>query len=475
MKRTAVVLTLSILPLFVVNFAHAATFNENFDEYTAGSFTGNATWSVAGAVTASVSTTQSVSAPNSLKYDATGGTNFAMWTVASTSVNNATSEGFTAYVYQTNAPVNNSTCYAETYLNLVQGSQSTYGQSLSFCQNGQLKVSYYNSLYGYDSFATLATSTGIAWHQGWNQVFFGYDTSGDPTVYANGITYVLPSSYPFGPSTFNGSVEFQELEENQSTNIVYYDNLQITPGSVVPPVNDTSTRINTLTPATESQLSTTTASTNVYFSAQYFYNASTTEYGSYNSLSLFLNRVDAASSSVYTFAGITQNALESTSTTVVLPSNSSWNIGWCFTNDTGGTGYCTPTQNVYVISNPLPGLIGASTTDNLTGLATSTCSVLNVTGCLQNAMVFLFFPNASVFNNFKTLEGSVKTHAPFGYVFTVLDAINSTNASSSVSFTLDIATSTQTVFFDPLKTALASILWALCAFWFFKRIRDLHL
>lgn len=240
-------------------------------------------------------------------------------------------------------------------------------------------------------------------------------------------------------------------------------------------IPDSSTRIEPTSPATKSETSTTTPGTTIDFSASYYYNSTSTPYGSYDSMVMYLNRVDAASSSITDFPGIQNDTYSSTSTTKTLPANSYWNLQWCFSQSAGtGLYACTPTQDIYVESNPLPNLFGTST-DNLTGLATSTCSITNVSGCVQNAVAFLFYPNQAVFDRFKTLQVNVQTHAPFGYVYTLIHQINNTSGAATPDFTLDIATSTQADLFTPIKNGIAAILWALAAFWFLKRIRDLHL
>ncbi len=240
-------------------------------------------------------------------------------------------------------------------------------------------------------------------------------------------------------------------------------------------IYDSSTRIQPVSPLLANQTSTTTPSGTINFSTNYYYNSTTQPYGSYDELALLLNRTDAASSTLTVFPGITKDTLTSTSTTLTLPDNSQWTQSWCFLDSSSGSSaYCTTQQTINVLSDPTTGYFGTST-DNLTGLATSTCSVLNITGCFQNAVSFLFYPNPSVLNSYQTLTSNIKTHAPFGYVYTLQAAITNTSGSASPDFTLDIATSTQAQYFDPIKNGIAAILWALAAFWFFRRIRDLNL
>jgi len=285
----------------------------------------------------------------------------------------------------------------------------------------------------------------------------------NPGVACTGSSQVHPEFYSMGTGAHTKA---------DSTNTLFY--LPYV-GDTTPPPSDTSTRIEPTSPATKDENSTTTPSTTIDFSANYFYNSTSTPYGSYDSMVMYLNRIDAASSSITDFPGIQNDTYSSTSTTKTLPANSYWNLQWCFSQSAGtGLYACTPTQDIYVESNPLPNLFGTST-DNLTGLATSTCSITNVTGCVQNAVAFLFYPNSAVFDRFKTLQVNVQTHAPFGYVYTLIHQINNTSGAATPDFTLDIATSTQADLFTPIKNGIAAILWALAAFWFLKRIRDLHL
>jgi hypothetical protein len=197
--------------------------------------------------------------------------------------------------------------------------------------------------------------------------------------------------------------------------------------------------------------------------------------GHVESIALYLNRTDATQSLGFTFSPVNYGGSSNVSTTTTLAANSNWKASWCFSNaDGSGIALCKDV-NFSVESDPISGLIGATSTDNLQSLATSTCSVLNVAGCFQNALVFLFWPNSSVTAQFQTLQGSIRSRAPFGYVYIIKDAISGVNASSTPAFSLDIPDNIESGFFAPLRTGIAAILWILVAFWFFKRIRDLHL
>lgn len=253
-------------------------------------------------------------------------------------------------------------------------------------------------------------------------------------------------------------------------------------GGVTPPITDYSTRITPVDPmgplSGSTNVSTTSASTSVHFEADYFYASTTpaTQGFYYDQVSLELNRVDAASTTErnFTIATDTPTTIDAT---LDLPANSAWTYFWKFSGLAPWgriDGTYTSTQDLFILSNPLPLYIGTST-DNLTGLATSTCDILNPTGCVQNAVAFLFWPQSTTFDQFKTLQGNLRTHAPFGYLFYVLGGIQDVSGTASSTFTINIDSNIETDYFAPLRSGLAAILFALTAFWFFKRVRDLHL
>ena len=254
-------------------------------------------------------------------------------------------------------------------------------------------------------------------------------------------------------------------------------------GYTPPPPSDTTTRIVPLTPTAAGNLSTTTGSTTVVFSANYLFNASTTIAGTYNELDLFLRESDslAASSSVYALSPIlaypAHSTLNTMTNTITLPSGSAWVYNWCWGIAAPWgeiSGDCSPSQSVFVITNPIITALGTTTTA-LGAFATSTCSITNVTGCVQNAIGFLFWPSQDDFNAFGQITGNIRTHVPFGYVYILLGQVQGLSASTTPAFSITVDSNIQSAYFDPIKAGIATILWALAAMWFFVRIRDLHL
>lgn len=246
--------------------------------------------------------------------------------------------------------------------------------------------------------------------------------------------------------------------------------------NLLPPPAGSPSIIFPLTPNAAGGLSTTMATTTVIFSANYLYNASTTS-DVYNQLNLYLTESDsmAASSTVYTLAPIVSGATSTMTTTLNLPAGSGWRYNWCWGIAAPWgeiSGACSPTMDVFTITNPIIAAFGTSTA-SLGIYATSTCSISNVTGCVQNAIAFLFWPDEATFRSFNGLTGNIRTHAPFGYAYLLMGQIGGLSDSAAPSFSLSIDPTIQSDFFSPIKNALAAILWALAGIWLFIRVRDL--
>lgn len=248
-----------------------------------------------------------------------------------------------------------------------------------------------------------------------------------------------------------------------------------------PPPADVSTHITPLTPNPVGQISTTTSTTSVTFSANYLYNTDLVG-DPLTAINLRLAGLNQASTSQYTLTPLVSypsTAAEQTvSYTLTLPSGSEWQYSWDFdaTAPWGSISeFGTPTQQIFVVTNPIAvGL--ATTTNNIGGTYTpASCDVTDLTGCVQNAIAFLFWPDPIAFEQFSTVTGNVRTHAPFGYVYIMLGQVGQISGSTTPTFSLAIDSTIQTAYFDPIKNGLATVLWALAAMWFLNRLRKLDL
>ena len=257
--------------------------------------------------------------------------------------------------------------------------------------------------------------------------------------------------------------------------------------SVVAPVTDTSSRIASISPKDAS----TTASAAVTLTVSYYANSADL----YSELDLFLYDVSKAYRSVFPNGAtttITTDALTTYSTTTTLISGDTYTFGAALLASTEISGYPVAlskhsnaaqtdgvgsdgTSEFSVVINNLPSTIGATTTKDLSGLATSTCSVTNVAGCFQDAIVWAFFPSGDALNLVASAGKYVRTKAPIGYIFVTYDQLSTLNASGTPAFVLTTDWPITTYVFHPLDVALASLMGLLGILWIFRRVRHLEI
>lgn len=230
----------------------------------------------------------------------------------------------------------------------------------------------------------------------------------------------------------------------------------------VPPL--TSTHIQDILPAD----GTTTGSTSVVVSANYLFNDP--DLPNYLTPPLFLvarlHRTDAIGTSdqTYSFASPTYNALTAVSHTFTLPTNSTWELRW----DISGDGYFfiqafgTPVHIFNVVSDPAVGTAG-----------TTTCDIANLAGCFQNAIVFLFYPSSTSIDQFNGLYSQFINKPPFGYIVGIQNALKNINDSATSAFTLQSLPILNTYIFDPIRIALAWVLWVAFAFVLYHRLKNI--
>lgn len=133
-----------------------------------------------------------------------------------------------------------------------------------------------------------------------------------------------------------------------------------------------------------------------------------------------------------------------------------------------------PTFSVANGSFPILGFnVGSTSSRN--GLATTTCDVLHVGGCFQNALAFLFYPSPDILNQFSFLWSLIKNKPPFGYVSQTILGLRSINASSTPAFSFGDIPLVSTIF-TPFRTGLAGILWlGFFIAWYRGRLRHLDI
>lgn len=107
--------------------------------------------------------------------------------------------------------------------------------------------------------------------------------------------------------------------------------------------------------------------------------------------------------------------------------------------------------------------------------AYTTCSITDIAGCLQNAIVYLFYPSPGALSSFNDLYDTFKNKPPFGYISAVQTALNGINDTETSAFTLETMPILDTYIFTPVRTALIWVLWVAFVFIFYRRLSNIHL
>jgi len=122
------------------------------------------------------------------------------------------------------------------------------------------------------------------------------------------------------------------------------------------------------------------------------------------------------------------------------------------------------------LTNNWPSQLGTSPTTTYQ-LATSTCSIANITGCFQNALVWAFYPSEGAWAFLTSAYEPIKNKPPFGLT-AYYDAFESIGATSTASSTISIPVGYMSAIFTPLRTWMGVLIYMAFAVWFFRRIRS---
>jgi len=238
---------------------------------------------------------------------------------------------------------------------------------------------------------------------------------------------------------------------------------------------------------------TTTPTTSVEFKAQYYVASTSIEatagHGGFGlsstKYSFNLSRQDTASTSQWFVAnGAGNDAWNTLDKTITLPASSTWMVSW--TSYDASSTYPTYQRGAYyffsVVSNAafaglgiagldqIPNLSSASTT----AIAPAPCGITDISGCFQNAIVYLFYPSTASLDQFGNLWTLVKNKPPFGYVVAVQTAVGTLSASSTATFNLGTVPFMSAIF-DPFRTAVAVLMWLVFIVAFYHRLSTLDI
>jgi len=124
-----------------------------------------------------------------------------------------------------------------------------------------------------------------------------------------------------------------------------------------------------------------------------------------------------------------------------------------------------------------------STTNINQNLTSQPCGVTSLSGCISNAFSYLFIPNPTTLNNFKSIQTTLSTKFPFAYITDFQNSItqlynenNTQNSSISVPFgnygTIDLISKQQieaVPFANWIKITLGYLLWIMFGFQMYRR------
>jgi hypothetical protein len=319
-------------------------------------------------------------------------------------------------------------------------------------------------------------------------------SSGNQTVPAGSGKVAIIAS---GNSTAFNSARYYLLEMNGSSasNLNAYGSssgtgchylcsggmfYQIADSGGLPPTTATSSRIVSVSPLDGS----TTASTAVSISIGYNLTATS----SYDQIVVLLHDVTQGFAALpLIVSSSTPGQSQTFATTTILTSGDAYSMTVFLQNSisgatiqntvaacqaNAGAAFCLFT----VVSNPLGAALGVNSLNPtaIYSLATSTCNISNISGCFQNAIVFLFYPSPSALTDVANASKAVRSKPPFGYIFVYVAAVQNLNASGTAPVALASDAPITTYIFAPFDTPLGVLFFFFFSVWFMLRLRKVE-
>lgn len=116
-----------------------------------------------------------------------------------------------------------------------------------------------------------------------------------------------------------------------------------------------------------------------------------------------------------------------------------------------------------------------SSTNFLNAPAQITCDTFDLTCYIKQAFVWLLYPSQGFKTSYDSMITTLEARPPVAYFYIVRNNLQGLNASSTPAATITIPSGIKTNFFNPVDTALSSLLWAFFAFLFYKRLKHITL
>jgi hypothetical protein len=305
---------------------------------------------------------------------------------------------------------------------------------------------------------------------------------------ANFFWWVNPSD----SSTKNTPTDFWiQVNDCNYTGCNNYDYIGLRwTGSGLTPPPATVTQITSISP----QDGSTTASTAVNVTIGYDLTAADAAAG-IDELAVLINNFITGAPGSPILVPVVAGSAQTYSTTTTLVSGQAYTIAAVLQSDQldasgipvsnqfyGSVSACNATAGAAqclfaVSSNPLGAALGVNSLNpvDLFGYATSTCDALHLSGCIQNTLLFLFYPSPNALAQYNNAGNQIAHRAPMGDFLAIKSDVSNFSATGTASFTLATDYPITQYIFNPLVTALAGIIFALFGFWMFERLRHIQI
>jgi len=129
-------------------------------------------------------------------------------------------------------------------------------------------------------------------------------------------------------------------------------------------------------------------------------------------------------------------------------------------------------NNTYASSTGLdnPRASGGTLTQEITECE----SAFDIPCQLQRAFIFLFKPSDNVLDRYSNIWQSIRTKPPFGYVTSIIDKLKSVDDNATAAWTMPALPFVDAVF-DPIRSALALLLWGIYGIFLYQRLTRLEI
>jgi len=116
-------------------------------------------------------------------------------------------------------------------------------------------------------------------------------------------------------------------------------------------------------------------------------------------------------------------------------------------------------------------LMLVSSTDEL---SYAECSISNLAGCFQNALMWAFYPDSDVWDQLAGVGDLVKLKPPLGYLSALSDGLTGMTATGTPAFELATSSPAMIYIFDPMRLGMTWVLWLLFAGYILRLVGGLH-